>query len=69
MQGHQLGCSSESGHWWWPSAQGGGQGDGEEGKGKASYKVRLTNYMVLAFKEKTILVEKIFSPLIHPSLE
>lgn len=45
-----------------------GRGDGEEGKGKASYKVKLTNYTVLAFKKKTIFVEKIFSLLIHPSL-
>lgn len=41
---------------------------GEEGKGTSSYEAKSTNYMVLAFKEKTVLAEKTFSPLIHPSL-
>lgn len=31
------------------------------GDGEASYRVKLTNYTVLAFQEKTILVEKSFS--------
>lgn len=50
------------------SRPGGGQGDGEEGKGKGSYRIKLTNYMVLALQEKTIVVEKIVFPLIHPRL-
>lgn len=66
MQGQQLGCSGDSGDRALP--QGDGQGDGAEGKGEASYRVKLTNYTVLAFQEKTILVEKTVSPLIHPSL-
>lgn len=41
-----------------------GQGHGEE----ASYKAKSRNDTVFAFKEKTILVEKLFSPLIHPRL-
>lgn len=47
--------------------KGSSRADGDEGKGKARYKFKLTNYTVLAFKEKTVFVEKIFSPLIHPS--
>ena len=37
-------------------------------EGLSGYKAKSTNYMVPAFKEKTVLVEKTFSPLIHPSL-
>lgn len=37
-------------------------------KGISGYKAKSTNYTVLAFKEKRVLVEKTFSPLIHPSL-
>lgn len=51
---------------WYPRL--GWGGSGAHGKGESSYEAKSTNYTVLAFKEKTILVEKTFSPLIHASL-
>lgn len=42
--------------------------EGTVREGLSGYKAKSTNYTVPAFKEKTVLVEKTFSPLIHPSL-